>query len=293
MWRRPNRGKLRSARPAEISVQLSLPFIGGISSTWRPDDAERRAAWELYVELITRVTVEQLGPEHGILREALSSYYSVFATTRDILRRYGTAVAPRERQGEMTFGVLAIMIVNGILRPVLEEWHSELTDYEAQRPAGVSVRQHERAWDRAAELRGVLNRTRASLEDLARLLAEVAGSADLLVPLNLDDSENRRGGGRVSSGFLIVVRNRCAIDAAATLCESSLSVASHCLRGGGVSRPRSRAHIHGRSLRSGWTLLRNSAEQQGLTEKAAPPIALPQVTTRASRLPRNCAAESG
>jgi hypothetical protein len=185
MWRRPGRRKVGAARPSEISVQLAVPFIGAITGTWRPDDAEREAAWELYVELITRVTVRQLGPDQGILREALTSYYSVFATTRDILRRHGSAVAPRDREGELTFGVLAVMVLNGILRPVLEEWHGELTDYEARRPPEVSVRQHERAWEREPELRAVLARTRSALEELARLLAEVAGSADLLAPLSL------------------------------------------------------------------------------------------------------------
>ncbi|MFJ9897895.1 hypothetical protein ACIQPR_31645 [Streptomyces sp. NPDC091280] len=44
-----------------------------IARTWEPADAERSAAWESYLELITRVSVEELAPDEGFLREALSS----------------------------------------------------------------------------------------------------------------------------------------------------------------------------------------------------------------------------
>ena len=57
----------------KISVELSLPYLSKISGEWEPDENEREAAWELYVELITRVSVVNLGPEEGLLRESLSS----------------------------------------------------------------------------------------------------------------------------------------------------------------------------------------------------------------------------
>ncbi|MGW3011312.1 hypothetical protein ACWC9R_21125 [Streptomyces sp. NPDC001219] len=60
-----------------MAVEFTVPFVGEISGTWRPDDAERKAAWELYVELITRVSVIELGPAEGVLREALSSHYTL------------------------------------------------------------------------------------------------------------------------------------------------------------------------------------------------------------------------
>jgi len=42
-------------------VTLSLPFgIGGVEM--EPDPTERNAAWELYVELVTRVAVQSLNP---------------------------------------------------------------------------------------------------------------------------------------------------------------------------------------------------------------------------------------
>lgn len=125
-------------RPKQVQVKLAIPFIGEISGTWEPDEAERRAAWELYVELVTRVAVVQLGPAEGLLREALSSLREVFGITREILRRYGPAVAPKTAEQEISFGYLAVGVLNGALRPLLAVWHPTLAAYEATRPAGLS-----------------------------------------------------------------------------------------------------------------------------------------------------------
>ncbi|WP_438486828.1 hypothetical protein [Streptomyces sp. S186] len=169
-------------RPAEVAVKFTVPFVGEISGIWRPDDAERKAAWELYVELITRVSVIELGPTEGVLREALSSHYTLFTTTRDILRRYGPDVAPRSRQGQITFGSLAVTVLNAVVRPLLTRWHPALAEHEAARPSGTAPQRHEHEWEYEAELREELRTSRQALAELARVLAEVAGAADLLDP---------------------------------------------------------------------------------------------------------------
>lgn len=167
-------------RPKQVQVKLAIPFIGEISGTWEPDEAERRAAWELYVELVTRVAVVQLGPAEGLLREALSSLRQVFGITREILRRYGPAVAPKTAEQEISFGFLAVGVLNGALRPLLAVWHPTLAAYEATRPQGRSPVDWERHWSRAEELRAELGATRALLVEFARTLGEVAGAASLL-----------------------------------------------------------------------------------------------------------------
>jgi hypothetical protein len=170
---------------AGVAVTLGIPGIGQISGTWEPDDAERRAAWELYVELVTRVTALGLPPDQGSLREALSSIHSLFRTTREILRRYGPAVAPRAHDDSLTLGYLAVAILNGALRPLLTAWHPELSAYEATRPAERSPGEHERLWSKASELRRELVETSQLLLKFAEVLAEVAGAASLVRPANL------------------------------------------------------------------------------------------------------------
>lgn len=173
------------ARPKQVTVRMAIPMLGDITGVWEPVEAERKAAWELYAELATRVSTVELGPEDGFLREALSSFYSLFGTTRDILRRYGPGVAPRRGPGEITFGALAVTVLNQALRPVLATWHPRLAAYESLRPADVDPVSYERGWEHAAALREEIARVREVLVALANALSEVAGSADLLRPATM------------------------------------------------------------------------------------------------------------
>jgi hypothetical protein len=66
-------------RPSEINVELGLPYIGKVSGMWKPDEAEQRAAWELYIELVTRISVAGLQPDEGLLRESLSDSVTRFS----------------------------------------------------------------------------------------------------------------------------------------------------------------------------------------------------------------------
>ena len=73
-------------------VSVSLPFGLG-SAEWQSDDTQRRAAWSLYVELVTRIAVQSLELDEGLLREALNSLYSLFGTTRQVLKDAGPLVS--------------------------------------------------------------------------------------------------------------------------------------------------------------------------------------------------------
>jgi hypothetical protein len=59
--------------PDSVEVGLNLG-VAQLKGTWKPDDTQRRAAWELYVELVTRIAVLPLAGNEGLLREALSSH---------------------------------------------------------------------------------------------------------------------------------------------------------------------------------------------------------------------------
>ncbi|MEU2877771.1 TIR domain-containing protein [Streptomyces sp. NPDC007070] len=135
---------------------------------------ERAAAFDLQVELVTRVGVQPLAEEHGSLREALTSLHSLFATTRDVLHRVATETAT-----PLTLPSIAATLTNQHLRPFLATWHPALQEHEATRPADVSPVEHERHWKRAAEMRTELAELRAPLTSVAKDLAAVCG-IDLL-----------------------------------------------------------------------------------------------------------------
>jgi hypothetical protein len=165
-----------------VTVKLQLPYIGAIEGNWQPDEREREAAWEMYVELITRIAVVELGPGEGLLSEALGSLYTLFEATRTILRKYGPQIAKSKGDGQLSFGYLSVAVLNGVLRPLLTTWHPLLVDYETQRSPEVSALEHERAWKRADELRDELNGAREALYEYANVLAEVAGVQPLHWP---------------------------------------------------------------------------------------------------------------
>lgn len=165
----------------DFKVSLKLPYIASIEGTWEPDESERKAAWEIYVELVTRIAVARLYPEEGLLREALTSMYSLFATTRSILREYGPGIAQPKGNGQLSFGYLAVAVLNTVLRPLLALWHPLLKDYEDLRPGNVSSRAYEQAWEHHDRLRKEIDDARLVLIEYANLLAEVAGVPSLII----------------------------------------------------------------------------------------------------------------
>ncbi len=166
-----------------VKVALNIPYIGKVEGTWVPDKKERDAAWEMYIELVTRISVVELQPDEGLLREALSSLYTLFGTTREILRKYGPAVAKPKHKGNMSFGYLAVTILNRAIRPVLAKWHPLLLDYESKRESSLSPFEHEKQWDKYEELRKELNSLRSVLIDYGDILSKVAK----VPPLHITD----------------------------------------------------------------------------------------------------------
>lgn len=89
--------------------------LGWLEGEFSPRDPDRGASWELYIELLTRVTTQRLLPEHGDEKAALESIYSIFPLTREILRRHGS--------GAGEFAKLAIPVLNQVIRPFTAKWH--------------------------------------------------------------------------------------------------------------------------------------------------------------------------
>ncbi len=154
-------------------VTVNLPFgIGGAS--WEADPTERNAAWELYIELVTRVAVQSLHPQEGLVREAINSLYSLFGSTREILRKAG----PNVGASHDSVGGIAIAVLNNGLRPFLSKWHPLLLEWEEQKANGVSPQAHEKAWDKEMIARGELDALRRDLEKYSEALGAIAGVAN-------------------------------------------------------------------------------------------------------------------
>jgi hypothetical protein len=174
--------------PKKVGVRVNLG-IAELSGEWEPNDVERAAAWELYVELITRISVVPISDDDVLLREALTSLYSIFNTTREVLRKYGPDIAEPKPSGQFNFGYLAVTILNTGIRPLLARWHPALKRWEEQCPPGTSPAAHEHAWPRVDELRADLDKTRQALTDYAAALAIACGVPNLLDTIPTPDTD--------------------------------------------------------------------------------------------------------
>lgn len=124
-----------------------------------PGDPDRAAAWELYVELLTRITTQRLAPDEGDERAALDSVYALFPLTRELLRKHGA--------GATEFAILTIPMLNQIIRPFTAKWHRFALAGGFGEPA------------RCAEFRTELTELQKKLVGYTQALAALAAVEDL------------------------------------------------------------------------------------------------------------------
>lgn len=144
-------------------VQLNLGVLNSEISFAQKD---RDAAWELYVEMLTRTVTQPLPHEAGDEMTALNSVYALFGVTREILRRHG--------RDTIQFSKIAIPVLNQIVRPFTAKWHKEAL---AGAFSHVSRRE---------EFREELEQLQGELQNYNALLADIAGVENLT---NLERTE--------------------------------------------------------------------------------------------------------
>ena len=75
--------------------ELKDPGIGEerLTEFWAPTDPDRALAWDLYVELKTRITTQELKDDEGDDTTALKSVYQLFPMSRKFFHRHGVGCA--------------------------------------------------------------------------------------------------------------------------------------------------------------------------------------------------------
>lgn len=96
------------------SLKINTKFL---EMEWQPQDADRNAAWELYIELLTRVTTQELPDGDGDELAALSSIYKIFDLTREIIKK--------NKRDCIEFTKIAIIVLNQLIRPFTAKWHKK------------------------------------------------------------------------------------------------------------------------------------------------------------------------
>lgn len=96
------------------NIKLSIGFA---EVEFSPTEDDQVAAWDMYVELLTRITTQPLDEGTGDENTALENIYNIFSVTRGILKSKG-------RQAK-EFTKVAIIVLNQIIRPFTAKWHKK------------------------------------------------------------------------------------------------------------------------------------------------------------------------
>lgn len=100
--------------------------VGVLEAEWKPQDPDRDAAWELYIELLTRIATQPLESGQGTDRAALESIYSLFPLTRETIKRHGRHCDE--------FTKIAVLVLNQIVRPFTTKWHGHAQSGDLDKP---------------------------------------------------------------------------------------------------------------------------------------------------------------
>lgn len=135
------------------SLKLNIKLL---EMEWKPNDADKQASWELYIELLTRVTTQELPYDYGDEKEALDSIYKIFDLTRDIIKK---------NKNCFEFSKIAIVILNQEIRPFTAKWHKKFLD---------EVREDEKS-----TFRKELSELQKKLRTYTQMLGEMAGIEEM------------------------------------------------------------------------------------------------------------------
>ena len=138
------------------SLKIKAPFL---EMEWKPSEPDKKAAWELYIELLTRITTQPLGENDGDEKAAQESVYSLFPTTRSIIKENGRDC--------IEFTKLAIVVLNQKVRPFTAKWH------RASLGSGLDSPELRK------QFREELREVQSVLRIYTAMLAQMAGVEDL------------------------------------------------------------------------------------------------------------------
>lgn len=147
-------------RMIEKSGMTSLKIKASVlEMEFKLKTADKDAAWDLYIELLTRITTQPLSKNTGDEEAALSSIHSIFRLTRAIIKTH--------KRHCIVFTKIAIIILNQIIRPFTSKWHKELLKNNFKSPKACK------------DFRSELSEIQKFLQKYTKMLADMADVEDL------------------------------------------------------------------------------------------------------------------
>lgn len=140
------------------SLKIKAPFL---EMEWNPSEPDKVAAWQLYVELLTRIATQTIAVNDGDEKTALDSIYSLFSTTRSIIKDNG--------RGCMEFTKISIIVLNQKIRPFTAKWHQKSLSGGFNDP------------EVCKQFRNELKELQITIRRYTAMLADMAGVEDLTI----------------------------------------------------------------------------------------------------------------
>ncbi|MEM7394278.1 MAG: hypothetical protein AAF492_18215, partial [Verrucomicrobiota bacterium] len=138
--------------------ELENPGLSGdrLNVFWAPTEEDKSAAWEIYIQLSSRITIQTMSSDQGDDKTALTSVYKLFPLAREIFARHG--------RRSSNLATLVLTFLNQRVRDFTTHWHGKVTDDE-----NLFDHDHEHE-----NFRTELERVRKSCVRLAKALADIA-----------------------------------------------------------------------------------------------------------------------
>lgn len=128
-------------------------------------NADKEAAWELYVELLTRCATRKLREDDGDNEEVLASLYTLFGTTREILKKY--------KSDCKNFSKIAIAVLNQFIRPFLSKWHKFSNNINESNTSWGNFREELELLQSKLRLYTILLAEMAGIEDFSQIIDDI------------------------------------------------------------------------------------------------------------------------
>ena len=155
--------------PSEISLEPSKLF----SMKLVVNNAQRRAAMQVFAQMSTRITLRRIADNAGDDGEAITSVYEFLKASRAVIASLDYDLP----QNGDTVETYVLEMINKVLAPFLEKWHLEWETWKAaQITASQSVATS--GWPQHLPFRNELRQLQDDLKPIAKGLAKAAGIAN-------------------------------------------------------------------------------------------------------------------
>lgn len=138
--------------------------------------SQRRVAWALFVEIVTRIATWPMSDDAGDDGAALKSLHDLFQTTRKaITEMEPTRILPsRNKMFGDTVETYALSMLNIDIRPFLSKWHPLWDAWKSENGEA-----HCRSWEQHTAFRAELRDLQTKMQERAKGLGEIAEVSEI------------------------------------------------------------------------------------------------------------------